>query len=150
MARPRKIPDVNQLLTWREQGWTHQRMAEHIYETTGELVSRSTISAALSRAGKSSNKPRYKDVLPWRVREIHAREYPARMLRALGRRLAGTELDERDDQRLESWLTALADANAVVGYDPDNDKQGFHYIDPSGDDGSDGIPIHRQRIWTVI
>ena len=148
MAPPRKVPDINQLLTWRDQGLTHQQMADLIYETTGHPVSRSTISSALSRAGKADSKDRYIDTIPWRVRTIHLKEYPARMLRLLGRRRAGGTLSANEQHRLHSWLTMLADGQAVVGYDPDNDEQGFHYIDPSGNDGHDGIPIHRKRIYT--
>lgn len=148
MARPRKVPDVGQLISWRDIGLTHQQMADRILDEYGVQVSRSSISAALSRAGKSEDKARYTDTIPWRVRTIHLKEYPARMLRLLGRRRAGGELSENETQRLDSWLKMLADGNAVVGYDPDNDAQGFHYIDPSGDDGKDGIPIHRQRVFT--
>lgn len=148
MAPPRKVPDIGQLIAWRDLGWTHQQMADHIYEETGHPVARSTISAALSRAGKAQSKDRFTDTLPWRVQVHHLKEYPARMLRLLGRQRAGGELSDNEAKRLQSWLGMLAEHDAVVGYDPDNPDQGFHYIDPEPGDGSDGIPIHRHTIRT--
>lgn len=149
MAKPRKLPDNGTLLHWVEdEHLTHQQCADRIYAETGEHVARSAVSAALSRAGVARQKARYQDTLPWRVKVNHLKEYPARMLRLLGRRRAGSELSENESQRLDSWLRMLADENAVVGYDPDNAQQGFHYIDPQGDDGKDGIPIHRQKVRT--
>ena len=149
MARPRKLPDMNTLIRWRDEGLTQQQMADRVWMTTGEKVSRGSISAALVRAGKSSDKPRYKDTVPWKVQQQHLTEYPVRMLRLLGRRRAGLPLKPEEDQRLDNWLAVLKREKAVVGYDPDNPEQGFHYIDPKGSDGRDGIPIRRQRIWTT-
>lgn len=144
MTPPRKIPDIGQLISWRDLGWTHQQMADHIYDTTGQIVARSSISAALSRAGKADTRDRYSDCLPWRVRTRHLKEYQAVMLRLLGRRRAGGELSAGDNRRLDSWLRQLEQANAVVAYDPDNDEQGFHYVNPRPGDGADGIPIRRR------
>lgn len=149
MAAPRKLPPVEELARLVDAGWTHQQIADHVYATTGQKVTRASVSSALSRAGRTTDKPRYTETIPWRVRQPHLTEYPARMLRLLGRRRNGDELTANETQRLEHWLRALAEANAVVGYDPDNLEQGFHYVDPDGSDGKDGIPIHRQRIWTL-
>lgn len=150
MAMTRKLPDTGQLVSWVELGWTHHQIADHIYTTTGQTVSRTSISAALSRAGKTSAAHRYKDTLPWRVETRHLTEYPASMLRLLGKQRAGGTLTDNEQQRLASWLQALAEANAVVGYDPDCEGQGFHYIDPAEGDGSDGIPIRTRRIRTAV
>lgn len=150
VAPPRKLPDIGTLLHWIEdEGLTHEQIAQRIYVDTGVHVSRGSISAALSRAGKTADKLRYEDTVPWRVREIHLREYPVRMLRALGRRRAGLPMSDNDNQRLDNWLAHLERENAVVAYDPDNEQQGFHYIDPSPGDGDDGVPIHRQRVFTL-
>lgn len=149
MAMPRKVPDIGQLVAWRDMGLTHQQMADRIFEETGQKVSRSSISVALSRAGKVEDKPRYLETIPWKVKTAHLKEYPARMLRLLGRRRAGGELTANENQRLDRWLQMLADGNAVVGYDPDNLEQGFHYIDPRKGDGKNGVPIHVQKIRTT-
>ena len=150
MAMTRKLPDTGQLVSWVELGWTHQRIADHIYATTGQTVSRTSISAALSRAGKTAEHPRYKDCLPWRVETRHLTEYPARMLRLLGKRRAGGQLTDNENKRLDSWLQALAEANAVVGYDPDCEGQGFHYVDPLPGADTAGIPIRTRRIHTQL
>lgn len=150
MARPRKLPDTNTILRYRNAGLTHQQIADQIFIDTGIEVSRSSISAALHRAGKSADKARYTDTVPWRVKREHLREYPVRMLRLLGRRRADQPLSDNENQRLDNWLAHLAENNAVVAYDPDNSEQGFHYIDPAPGDGQDGIPIHRPRVWTTL
>jgi hypothetical protein len=116
-----------------------------VFRDTGHPVSRSSVSAALHRAGISGNQSRYREELPWRVKVQHIREYPARMLRLLGRRRSGQELTEAENKRLDAWLRQLEDNNAVVGYDP-NSKFGFYYIDKQEHDGVNGIPIRLQTI----
>lgn len=147
MPAPRILPDNRTLRHWVEdEGLTHQQIADRVLATTGHSVSRSSVSAALSRAGISATQPRHKECLPWRVKIDHIREYPARMLRVLGRRRAGLPLSERENKRLDAWLQQLSDDHAVVGYDPDS-KFGFYYIDKDDAvDGLDGIPIRRQMV----
>lgn len=150
MAPTRKLPDISTLLHWRDdEHLTQADMAARIYATTGVRVSRGAISAALSRAGKTTAKARYVECLPWRVGTAHLTEYPARMLRLLGRARAGGELPEVEAARLRNWLEVLQREDAVVGYDPDNAAQGFHYIDRRPGEGDDGIPIRRRRIHTL-
>lgn len=148
MAPPRKTPDISQLLMWRDLGWTHQQMVDHIFATTGIIVARSSISAALSRAGRTTTQERYADCLPWKVRTRHLKEYPAQMLRLLGKRRHGVPMSEEQERRLDVWLSSLRQANAIVGYDPDNDEKGFHYIDPRPGEGDNGVPIRRSEIRT--
>ena len=84
------------------------------------------------------------DEIPWRVKIEHLKEYPARMLRLLGRRRSGQPLTQTEDQGLDSWLKKLDDDHAVVGYDPDS-IYGFYCIEKDDrTDGRDGIPIRRQ------
>lgn len=147
MAAPRKLPSVDQLQRMVESGMTHQQIAEAITAETGEPVTRGAISAALSRAGKTSDKPRYSETVPWRVKVQHLTEYAPRMLRLLGRRNKGIVLSHKENQRLVSWLEMLDAEGVVVAYDPDNDEQGFHYIDASFGDGGD-VPIRTQVINT--
>jgi hypothetical protein len=93
---------------------------------------------------QASYMTRYTDEIPWRVKVIHIKEYPARMLRLLGKRRSGQTLSETEGQRLDSWLKKLDEDNAVIGYDPDS-TFGFYYIDKDDEtDGLDGIPIRRQ------
>jgi len=145
-AYNQKVPDKGTLRRWHDEGLTHQQMAERILEETGERVSRSAVSMALQRHGITDReKPRYRDEVPWRVRVQHLRAYPVRMLRLLGRRRAGEELDADAAQRLAGWLATLAENNAVVAYDPDTDE-GFLYVAREPGDPED-IPIRRERVW---
>lgn len=142
MARPRYVPSDQQLKRLLEQGMTHDDIVAHIEATDGIRVSRSTVSAAISRAGLSTTQHRYSEEIPWTVKTQHLRDYQPRMLRLLGRRRAGEELNEIENSRLTNWLAMLEADNAVVGYDP---EVGFAYIDRSDDDPVD-VPIHRQPI----
>ena len=145
MAAPRLLPPASELLKLVEDGLTHQEIAEWVERTTGRRVSRSTVSVALHRAGLSKDSMRYKEELPWRVKAEHLTQYPARMLRLLGRRRAGTELGEDEAERLDAWLEGLAEKDLVVAYAPD--FEGFIYVtSDEKDDGSGGIPIRRRLI----
>lgn len=146
MPAHRLLPDNGTLRHWVEdEHLTHQQIADRILRDTGQPVSRSSVSAALSRAGISTPGNRYRDEIPWRVKVEHIKEYPARMLRLLGRRRAGLPLNAGETQRLDSWLKQLEDDNAVVAYDP-NSKFGFYYIDKEEGDALNGVPIRIQTI----
>lgn len=144
MPARRVLPDNQTLHRWVELGMTHQDIADEVEKLTGEKVSRSTVSAALSRAGLSRQTARYEDEIPWRVKVEHVTQYPARMLRLLGRRRAKLDLSEHEAERLDSWLGHLKEMGAVVGYCPD---VGFLYVEADEvGDGSRGIPIRRRII----
>lgn len=148
MPAHRLLPDTATLRHWVEdEGMTHQQIADRVFRETGQPVSRSSVSAALSRAGISATGNRYHEEIPWRVKVEHIREYPARMLRLLGRRRSGQTLTENESKRLDSWLQMLEDDHAVVAYDP-NSRFGFYYIEKNDrTDGLNGIPI---RLQTVV
>ncbi len=146
MAAERILPDNATLQRWiQDEGLTHQQIADRVYLTTGERVTRSSISAALSRAGLSKNTLRYNEEIPWRVSVGHIVEYPARMLRLLGRQRNGLTISDNEAGRLESWLEKLEADNAVVGYDPDS-QYGFYYVEKEPGEGANGVPIRVQRI----
>lgn len=140
MAPPKVLPPIDQLQRWVEAGYTHEEITGLILEQTGNKVSRSSVSVALHRAGKTTTLPRFDEELPWTVRSQHAAQYPARMLRALGRRRRGMDLAVEESRKLDKWLTKVSDHGIVVAYD---DEHGFFYVPARGDDGSDGIPIRR-------
>ena len=146
MAAPRLLPPVQDLKKMVAKGMTHQQIAEHLKQSEGIKVSRSAISAALSRAGLTERDGhRFKDEIPWRVKTLHLTQYPARMLRLLGRHNQGMILTSEEANRLDAWLASLDEHNAVVAYCPEG--PGFIYVEADEKhDGADGIPIRRRTI----
>ena len=148
MAAPRKVPDKTTLARWKRQGLSQQEMAERIRETTGVEISRATIAGAMVRYGLADEKPRYSIEIPWRVKMEHISAYPARMLRLLGKRDSGVELNPQEERKLNSWLAQLDRENAVVAYDPDS-AQGFFYIERQKNDPKD-IPVRKNRVYMTV
>lgn len=136
---PAKIlPSKAELQKMLEAGMTHSEIADAIARETGHPVKRSSVSAAVHRAGLSGQAKKYADEIPWTVKERHLTHYAARMLRALGRRRAGIQNSEEMEQRLDSWLEMLRSNRSVVVYLPST-NEGFHYIDGRFNDQD--IPI---------
>lgn len=117
---------------------THQEIAEVVSRETGHNVKRSTVSAAIHRAGLSGRAKKYENEIPWTVKEDHLTHYAARMLRLLGRRNAGIQNSQEMDDRLDSWLDLLKREHAVVVYHRDL-PDGFAYVD--GEPNELGIPV---------
>jgi hypothetical protein len=145
MPAPRLLPPTQELQTLVDQGLTHAQIADWIKNRYNVVVARSAVSAALSRAGLTRTGMRYRDEIPWRVKAEHLTQYPARMLRLLGRRRLGMDLIEDESQRLDAWLTSLEERELVVAYCPDG--TGFIYVDADEiGDGENGIPIRKRTI----
>lgn len=146
MPAPRVLPPVSELKRLVTLGLTHQQIVDYLHEREGLRVSRSSISAALSRAGLVEREGmRYRDELPWRIRAEHLTQYQARMLRLLGRRRADIELTDDEESRLDAWLESLEEREIVVAYAPDDG--GFIYVEADEiGDGSNGIPIRKRVI----
>jgi len=121
-----------------DAGMTHAQIAAEVTRQTGHFVRRSTVSSAIHRAGLSGRNKQYDEEIPWTVKEKHLTAYPCRMLRLLGRRRAGIQNSQEQDDRLDSWLDQLHREHAVVTYVPDTD-QGWFYVD--GEPNEKGIPI---------
>lgn len=120
------------------ESMTHQEIANALSRETGYPIKRSTISAALHRAGETVSAKKYAEEIPWHVKQEHQTHYAARMLRLLGRRRAGITNSAEADKRLDSWLAQLGEAGAVVVYVEDT-PEGFFYVE--GEPDRDGIPI---------
>lgn len=151
MAAPRKLPPDYMLAQMVRHGMTHQQIADEVEKIIGEPVSRSSVSAALSRAGISRAYLNYKDVVPWTVRPQHQATYPIKMLRLLGRRRQDFPLTDEQTGRLDSWLQTVEEGNLVVAYAP-HTISGTIYVGPDEDaDKPDGIPIRPRTIeeWEV-
>lgn len=142
----RILPPVSRLRQLVDQGMTHQQIADLITKETGYPVGRSTVSAALHRAGEAALAKKYPDEIPWRVKEEHQTHYAPRMLRLLGRRRKGIANSAEMDARLDAWLKQLHDAGAVVVYVPDT-EDGFFYV--AGTPDTEGIPI-KQEVSAIL
>lgn len=126
MAQPRRRPDDQTLRAWLAEGITYKEMTERWFEKTGLEVSEGAISVYLARhrdrLGFPLRRPRYSDLIPWRVRDAHGRHEALRMLRLEARCRKGEKLPEADLKRLEDWKAFLKEDNLVVDYEP-----GYHY-----------------------
>lgn len=122
-----KIQDEQEVIRWFEEGRTYAWMQEEYLRKYHIETVPSMWGNFRRRRGLDRRITRDDDLLPWFVREEHRWAYPARMLRAEGRRRAGMELSKEDARRLPAWKRQLEKAGAVVHYDPDTDE-GFHYV----------------------
>jgi hypothetical protein len=147
VAAPRRLPPASELAKLVEAGFTHQQIADHVHDRYGQHVSRSTVSVALSRAGLAKDAMRYKDELPWKVKSDHLTQYPARMLRLLGRRRSDIDLTDEEAERLEAWLEGMGEKGLVVAYVPDGSGFIYVYADERAD-APDGLPIRKRNINT--
>ena len=123
------------------EGLTHEQIVDRVEGQTGVRLARSSISSAIGRAGLAEF-PRYESEIPWKVKTEHQRDYPAKMLRCLGRRRAGLPINEDESSRLDSWLARMERDGTVVAYDPD---RGFGYVQRSEFDPVD-LPIHPEAV----
>lgn len=140
MGAPRYLPSDSILQRMVERGMTHAQIAEEVSRETGVRIARSTVSAALSRAGLTQ-RVRYLDTIPWSpIKTEHNHHYALTMLRAKAKRDQGIELDSDLEERLDSWLQRLADNDAVVAYVYES-PDGFYYVPREPGDG-DGITRH--------
>jgi len=119
MPAHRVVPDKTELRRMIEHGLTDQEIADLVFERSGQKVTRQAVTMATARYGLKERRPRYDELLPWRVKTEHLKSWDARMLRAAARRRRGGALSEADEKKLDSWLTHLNEENATVLYDVD-------------------------------
>lgn len=145
MANTVKGPNKTQLKAYLSQGMTQQQIVEAWAQDSGVRVARSTIAMLIERSGlESANpRPRYDELLPWRVAPEHRDDIDARALRLEGRRRAGGKITPWQEKWLEGWIADLRNANAVVHYDRATEK-GFHWIPRTPEHGDD--LIHRPKV----
>ena len=117
------------------QGMTQQQIVDAWEVESGVRVARSSIALAIKRYGMSSAKPRprYADLVPWRVSEEHNGHYDLRMLRAEARLRRGGQLEVDVAGNLDTWKEGLG-GNVVIHYDSAT-PEGFHRVwREAGDD----------------
>jgi hypothetical protein len=106
-----------------DRGMTHQQIADKVSSDEGVAVSREAVSAALSRAGMT-NRVRYEDEIPWRVKVEHQGSYDLWMLRLAARVDRGLGVSKTEARRLQVWKDRLNRNGAVIHYEPES-EEGF-------------------------
>lgn len=139
------VPSKTQMKRYLSKKLTQQQIADAWEEETGVKVSRSAIAMAIARYELKSPKPRprYDEVLPWRVHQEHQNNINARMLRLEGRRLEGRKLTEKEQRWLNNWKANLQEAGAVVTYLPDDPAfpEGFVWMKRLPGDGDSLVRV---------
>lgn len=147
MPKPRKLPSESILRKWVEvEGLTHAEIVDRIREESGHEVSRSSVSAALSRAGYT-HRVRYDDEIPWpKISVDHNASFPLFMLRTQARINRGLPVKKRDKARLEEWKQELRNEGLVVHYEP-RSPEGWFYVKarPGIDTGLVRVPDGTER-----
>jgi hypothetical protein len=140
MAAPRLVPSATMLQRLVERGLTHQQIADEIHKETGIPIARSTVSAALSRAGLTE-RVRYDEVIPWdHIKIEHNYHYALTMLRIEARLQAGLHVSSDAVKRLNSWKEKLLEEDAVVVYRK-NSPDGFYYVKRKKSDGDSLVRV---------
>lgn len=126
----RLIPDseVDQLM---RQGLTDREIADFLYKEHNISVTPNAIVAWRRRHGKKPKRPRYNDLLPWRVREEHIYDYIPRLLRFEARMRQGLPVAPKDQANVRLFKQKLDGAfpgGGVVHYDPDT-EQGWWVVE---------------------
>lgn len=96
-------PTKEELAELYADGWTNERIARRF------TVSVNTVKGWRRDLGLPTMRPRYKDVIPWRVKMLPKgrKPYPLRMLQLLGRRRNGGPLKPREEIELDHFLHRL-------------------------------------------
>lgn len=147
MARPRTLPDNEQIIQHLRDDWTYQQIADE-YGTTREAV-----SALVARYRLAPPKVgRHHEFIPWTIAPEHRRDAPLRKLRYYSRRMQGEELTAAEEKALDNWLAEMNSwinpdtglRGVVLAY---SREDGWYYVPRELDDG-DGIvrqPSEAQR-----
>lgn len=112
-----------------DAGLTQTEMVERWFEDFGEKKSRTAFAMATSRYGIDPvrPRPRYDELLPWRVARQHLMAHEPRMLRLLARRRRGLTVSADESGMLAKWLRELQLVDAVVAYDGET-AQGWFLV----------------------
>ena len=98
-----------------------QLLADRAHMTLQEIgdkynVSASAVCHRLKKLGETKTRPRYDDLIPWRVAMEHGSAPVLAGLRALGAHRRGKTLSEADQRLLERFLRQMVEENVVVEY----------------------------------
>lgn len=129
------LPDAAVLRRLRNQGMTYGEIAD-LYGVTESGVWR-----AFDRAGLISQRPTYRDVVPWTVDRQFSRTQIMQYLRAMAKMQARLPVSDSQRRSVERWLEYMKESGVVLAYHPEappNDASsmgGFYYA--RREDGDD-------------
>lgn len=129
------VPSATEMRRYLARGLTQQQIADAYEADTGVKCSRSAIGMAINRYGLKSStpRPRYDDLIPWKVRPEHRGRLDHKYLHWEKRRREGKSLTPKQLTMLQNWLERLREEKAVVMYNPDTD-QGWWWVPRQADD----------------
>ena len=115
------VPSKTEMRRYLQKGLTQAQIVDAWEADSGIRVSRAAIAMAIARYDlQSANaRPRYEDMLPWKVRTEHRSDHNARMLRLEARRRRGQKLSREEKRWLDGYVAQLKERNAVVTYLPE-------------------------------
>lgn len=138
MPTPRELPGADVLRHWHEEGLTYQQMADRWEAQSHFRKTPQAFGKACRKAGLFRNLSHDK-WLPRNMRPEHQKLYDTEMIRRWSARQQGKQFDETEDQRINAWLQNLADADAILWYNPDT-VEGWHPVRRRSDD-EPGVPV---------
>lgn len=130
MSRPKLLPDVQTMLRWRDeeglsQAQIRDRVNEQNRQTMGseyQPVSRSAVSVALTRAGKTGDgRARYDEAIPWSpIAPEHHNDPTLVKLRTWARIERGDDtVPPRARRSFETFKAHLDATDHVMDYSPE-------------------------------
>ena len=132
-----KVPNKTQMRLYLERRLTQLQIVHQWEQDSGIRVSRSAIAMAIKRYDLKSAKPRprWDDLLPWRVVDAHRMKHDARMLRVEARKRRGLPISSEEASMHAIWRKRLKDQNAVISYAADT-RKGFWWVTREESDGN--------------
>lgn len=122
MGRPRLVPSDSVLEQWYvEEGLTQQQIVDRIWDQDKVRVARTTVAVALSRAGLT-DRIRYDDQIPWRVRVEHSSHNLVNILRSAAREARGLPLTPTSQANLDSFRRRQEEEDCVIAYVPETEQ----------------------------
>jgi hypothetical protein len=145
MSAKRKLPSDSVLAKWLDEGLNHEQIRARAMEITGEDITLSSVSSALSRAGLTY-RVRYDTHIPWRRISVdHNHAYQLSMLRLASRIERGLPVRAVDEKRLNNWIEQLKADGVVVHYEYES-PDGFYYCKARPGIDTDLIRVPDEKI----
>lgn len=146
MPAPNILPPADDLVRMHSSGMTYEQIGAE-YGVTKQAV---MIKIRNTYPEYGARRPRYGNVLPWRVKPQHEYLQIPLLLRIVARALEGDQLSPEDEFKRERFLWMLKEHGLVVDYDPEAPPNpaspvhgGWRYLKRVASDGD--VPIRMPR-----